>query len=200
MMQNYRLIFNCKMYRAIMGALAVMSFLTIAPDAARAQFTSKVQFSMGGDIGIVTGSLANTHIAIFGGSVQVGLPFSKRLYFTIDGGYNYFLGKQQSPAQPPNYPASNYIGVKSVQAKLGLKYYLSPMWFAQGEAGAAFFSGTPRTSYEPGTAFIYSPQIGMELPVGSHRFIASLRYQSTFPKGNSAVKVSFLGLHAGFGF
>jgi len=178
----------------------VLCLLAICTVSASAQLTNGTQFNIGADAGVVTGTLANTHIAIFGGSVRVGLPFSKRLYFTIDGGYNYFLGKQQSPAQPPNYPASNYIGVKSVQAKLGLKYYLSPMWFAQGEAGAAFFSGTPRTSYEPGTAFIYSPQIGMELPVGSHRFIASLRYQSTFPKGNSAVKVSFLGLHAGFGF
>lgn len=199
-MQNYRLIFNCKMYRAIMGALAIVSFLTIAPDAARAQFISKVQFSIGPDIGVVTGSLANTHTAMFGGSVQVGLPLNKRLYFTIDGGYNYFLGKRQSVAQPPNIPQVNYIGVKSVPAKLGLKYYLSPIWFAQGEAGAAFFSGTPRTSYEPGTAFVYSPQIGVELPVGRHRVMASLRYQSTIPKGNSAVKISFLGLHAGFGF
>lgn len=199
-MQNHRLIFNCKMYRTIRRALAVVFVLAIVPHAAHAQFISKVQFSIGPDIGIVTGTLANTHSAMFGGSVQVGLPLNKRLYFTIDGGYNYFLGKNQSRAQPPNIPAVNYIGVKSVPAKLGLKYYLSPKWFAQGEAGAAFFSGTPRTSYEPGTAFVYSPQIGVELPVGSHRFIASLRYQSTLPKGNSAIKVSFLALHAGFRF
>jgi hypothetical protein len=137
---------------------------------------------------------------MFGGSVQVAVPLNKRLNFTIAGGYNYFLGKLQSEAQPPNIPEVNYIGVKSVPAKLGLKYYLSSMLFAQAEAGAAFFSGTPRTSYETGTAFVYSPQIGVDWPTGSHRFITSLRYQSTFPKANNAVKVSFLALHAGFRF
>ncbi|MBD1364729.1 hypothetical protein IDJ77_12990 [Mucilaginibacter sp. ZT4R22] len=188
------------MFRSIAAVLAIMSFLCMEPGAACAQFTSKVQFSIGPDVGVVTGTLANTHTAMFGGSVQVGLPLNRRLYFTIDGGYNYFLGKRQSEAQPPNIPEVNYIGVKSVPAKLGLKYYLSSIWFVQGEAGAAFFSGTPRTSYEAGTAFVYSPQIGVELPAGSHRIIASLRYQSTLPKANNAVKVSFLGLHAGFCF
>ncbi|MEO7211660.1 hypothetical protein [Mucilaginibacter sp.] len=110
------------------------------------------------------------------------------------------MGKRQSSAQPPNIPEVNYIGVKSVPAKLGLKYYPSSILFVQGEAGAAFFSGTPRTAHEAGTAFVYSPQIGVELPVGSHRFIASLRYQSTLPKANNSVKVSFLGLHTGFVF
>ena len=168
--------------------------------ATKAQVSNRVQLSIGPDVGIVTGTLANTHSAMFGGSVQVAVPLNKRLYFTIAGGYNYFLGKRQSEAQPPNIPQINYIGVKSVPAKLGLKYYLSSMLFAQGEAGAAFFSGTPRTSYEAGTAFVYSPQIGVELLAGSHRIIASLRYQSTLPKANNAVKVSFLGLHAGFCF
>jgi hypothetical protein len=199
-MRDYRLISQSKMYGLITRVLAVVSFLCIAPNAARAQFSSKVQLSMGPDVGVVTGTLANTHSAMFGGSVQVAVPLNKRLNFTIAGGYNYFLGKLQSEAQPPNIPEVNYIGVKSVPAKLGLKYYLSSMLFAQAEAGAAFFSGTPRTSYETGTAFVYSPQIGVDWPTGSHRFITSLRYQSTFPKANNAVKVSFLALHAGFRF
>nr|WP_294940785.1 hypothetical protein [uncultured Mucilaginibacter sp.] len=200
MMQGYRLIINFKMYRVIVGAVAAICCLVILPDAARAQYPNKAQFSLGPDIGKTTGTLANTHSAMFGGAVQVGLPLNKKLYFTIAGGYNYFLGKRQSVAQPPNIPQVNYIGVKSVPAKLGLKYYLNPLWFAQGEIGAAFFSGTPRSSYEAGTAFVYSPQIGLELPAGKQHFIASLRYQSTFPMANSAIKVSFLGLHAGFAF
>ncbi len=138
---------------------------------------------------------------MFGGSIQVALPLNKKLYFTIAGGYNYFLGKRQSEAQPPNIPQVNYIGVKSVPAKLGLKYHLNPLFFAQGEVGAAFFSGTPRTSYEAGTAFVYASRIGIERAVGGHNFFnASLRYESTLPKANNAVKVSFLGLHLGFGF
>jgi hypothetical protein len=94
------------------------------------------------------------------------------------------LGKRQSEAQPPNIPEVNYIGVKSVPAKLGLKYYLSPMLFAQGEAGAAFFSGTPRTSYEAGTAFVYSHRklvVGLADSVGTaslmRHFAMSLRFR-----------------------
>jgi hypothetical protein len=199
-MKDHQLLFNFKMYRVAIGALVAMCCLVILPDGARAQFARKVQFSIGPDIGKTTGTLANTHSAMFGGAVQVGLPLNKKLYFTIASGYNYFLGKRQSIAQPPNIPQVNYIGVKSLPAKLGLKYYLSPLWFAQGEVGAAFFSGTPRSSYEPGTAYVYSPQVGVELPAGRQHFIVSLRYQSTVPMANKAIKISFLGLHAGFAF
>jgi hypothetical protein len=181
--------------------LILIALCAILSFAAKAQVANRVQLSLGPDVGIVTGQLSKSHSAMFGGSIQVALPLNKKLYFTATGGYNYFLGKRQSEAQPPNIPAVNYIGVKSVPAKLGLKYYLSPMLFVQGEAGAAFFSGTPRTSYEAGTAFVYAPRIGIERAVGGHNFFkASLRYESTLPKANNAIKVSFLGLHLGFGF
>jgi hypothetical protein len=183
-----------------MKIFTLVILLAISSLAARAQSSGGVQFSIGADAGLVTGTLAKTHTAVLGGSVQVGLPLSKKLYFTLASGYNYFSGKLQSAAQPPNIPAVHYIGVKSVPAKLGLKYFINSQLFVQGEAGAAFFSGTPQSSSEPGTAFLYSPQIGMELPIGSHRFIASLRYQSTLPMANRALKVSFLALNASFGF
>lgn len=177
-----------------------MCLLAVLSLAARAQSTNKVQFSFGPDAGVVTGALSKSHTAVLGGSLQVGLPLNKKLYFTAASGYNYFFGKQNVGEQLEEYRRLDYIGVKSVPAKLGLKYYINRLWYVQGEGGAVFFSGTPQSFYEAGTAFVYAPQIGFELPMGSHSFNASLRFESTLPKANKAVNVSFFGLNVGIGF
>ncbi|MEO7211661.1 hypothetical protein [Mucilaginibacter sp.] len=59
--------------------LIFITLCTMASFATKAQLSNRVQLSIGPDVGIVTGTLANTHSAMFGGSVQVGFPLNRGL-------------------------------------------------------------------------------------------------------------------------
>ena len=138
---------------------------------------------------------------MLGGSVQIAVPLNKTLVFTAAGGYNYFFGKTDVDLQVEDVPLIDYLGIKSVPVKLGLKYYFNPLFYFQGEAGGAFFSGGYNNTSEATVSFIYAPQVGIDLPLGNNNNInIGIRYESTVSGQNDAVKIRFLGLHAGYGF
>lgn len=163
----------------------------------------KVNFSLGIDAGLPTGGLSDTHTFMYGASLQLGVPVVTKLHFTASLGYNAFTGKNNTDLQLQDAPLYNYPNIRSVPLKLGLKYYLEPNLYVQGEGGATFLPNGARLYNEATYAYLYAAQIGVELPAGKSNFVnVGLRYESAkqYSTDSDMGNISFIGLNMGIGF
>jgi hypothetical protein len=162
-----------------------------------------IRYSIGVDAGIPVGDFKNTYKWNLGGSVQADIPvLSNQLFVTVNAGYNNIFGKKDLPliaGQTYDETAYHLIPVKA-----GLKYFIIPNFYVQGEAGVAFLLNKSDLNATKSAAFIYAPQIGVQFPVSASSFIdAGIRYEAATTKYNSDIntnKVSFLGLRVAYGF
>jgi Outer membrane protein beta-barrel domain len=157
-----------------------------------------VVLSVGVDAGIPTGNLSNGYNWNIGGSVQADIPVAKQLFVTVNAGYNSIQGKDN--AYGTNLKATN---IQLLPVKAGLKYFLVPNFYVQGEAGAAFLLNKSDLGDNKSAAFVYAPQIGVQFPLGGKSFIdAGVRYEAS-TKFNSEIdesKVNFFGLRVAYAF
>lgn len=175
--------------------------------AAKAQTTSTstttnngIRYSIGVEAGIPVGNFKDAYKWNFGGSVQADIPVASQLFVTVNAGFNNVFGKKDlagvAGADVPN--------VQLLPVKAGLKYFVIPNFYVQGEAGAAFLLNKDKAGYDKSTAFVYAPQVGVQFPVSaSGNFIdAGVRYEATtkYTTGVDNSKVSFLGLRVAYGF
>ena len=97
----------------------------------------------------------------------------------------------------------NPTNIQLLPAKAGLKYFLIPNFYIQGEAGAAFLLNKSDLGDDKSAAFIYAPSIGYQFHIGGNSYIdAGVRYEAS-TKFNSVVddsKVNFFGLRVAYGF
>ncbi|MCO5935563.1 hypothetical protein NAF17_08425 [Mucilaginibacter sp. RB4R14] len=161
---------------------------------------SGIRYSIGVDAGIPVGGLKDTYKWNLGGSVQADIPVASQLFVTVNAGYNNIFGKKDVAGIAGNDVAD----IKLLPVKAGLKYFVVPNFYVQGEAGAAFLLNSKDTYNDKAVAFVYAPQIGVQFPVSaSGNFIdAGVRYEAT-TKFNSAYensKPSFLGVRVAYGF
>jgi hypothetical protein len=159
-----------------------------------------VRFSIGVDGGIPTGKLSDSYNFSIGGSLQADIPVVPNLFVTINAGYNSIQGKNNVNINGANFSPAN---IQLLPAKAGLKYFLVPDFYIQGEAGAAFLLNKSDLNDDKSAAFIYAPQIGYQFHVGGNSYIdAGVRYEAS-TKFNSQVsdsKVNFFGLRVAYGF
>lgn len=169
---------------------------------AQTNYLNKAQFSIGIDAGIPTGKLANTYNFMLGGFVQEAIPLAKVLQVTINVSYNKFKGKSNVDEQLQDVPLFDYPDIDLLAAKGGLKYYLLPIVYLQADAGIAVVLNGPQSSYEIAQAFIYSPKIGVALPVSSRSNVdIALRYEATNNFGySSRGNISSLSIGIAYGF
>lgn len=169
---------------------------------AQTNFPNKAQFSIGIDAGLPTGRLANTYNFMLGGFVQEAIPLAKALQVTISVNYNKYLGKSNVDEQLQDAPLFDYSDIDLLAAKGGLKYYLSPIVYLQADAGIAVVLNGPQAGYEIARAFIYSPKIGVALPVsGRSKIDIALRYEATNNFGySSRGNISSLSIGVAYGF
>jgi hypothetical protein len=157
-----------------------------------------VVLSVGVDAGIPAGNLSNGYNWNIGGSVQADIPVAKQLFVTVNAGYNSIQGKDN--AYGTDLKATN---IQLLPVKAGLKYFLVPNFYVQGEAGAAFLLNKSDLGDNKSAAFVYAPQIGVQFPLGGKSFIdAGVRYEAS-TKFNSEVddsKVNFFGLRVAYAF
>jgi hypothetical protein len=159
-----------------------------------------IRYSIGVDAGIPLGDFKNGHKWNLGGSVQADIPVASQLFVTVNAGYNNVFGKRDiggvANADVPN--------VQLLPVKAGLKYFVIPNFYVQGEAGAAFLLNKDKVGYDKSTAFVYAPQVGVQFPVSANgNFIdAGIRYEATtqYVTDVNNSKVSFLGLRVAYGF
>jgi hypothetical protein len=157
-----------------------------------------VILSIGVDAGIPTGKLSDAYNFNIGGSVQADIPVAQNLFATINAGYNSIQGKNNISGS--GLDATN---IQLLPVKAGLKYFVVPHFYVQGEAGAAFALNKSDLGFDKSAAFVYAPQVGYQFPVGGKSFIdAGVRYEAS-TKFNSDIdnsKVNFFGLRVAYAF
>ncbi|MBB6130044.1 hypothetical protein [Mucilaginibacter lappiensis] len=163
-----------------------------------------IRYSIGVDAGIPLGDFKNNYKWNLGGSVQADIPvISNQLFVTVNAGYNNIFGKKNLPyvnGQTYDQTAYHLIPVKA-----GLKYFVIPNFYVQGEAGVAFLLNKSDLNATKSASFIYAPQVGVQFPVSANgNFIdAGIRYEAATTKFNTDInntKVSFLGIRVAYGF
>jgi hypothetical protein len=173
---------------------------TPTPSTTSTTTSNGIRYSIGVDAGIPLGDFKDTHKWNLGGSVQADIPVASQLFVTVNAGYNNIFGKKNlggiANADVPNF--------QLIPVKAGLKYFVIPNFYVQGEAGAAFLLNKKDVGVNKSTAFVYAPQIGVQFPVSANgNFIdAGIRYEATtkYATGVDNSKVSFLGLRVAYGF
>jgi hypothetical protein len=188
-------------------AALVLAFagLSVAANAQTTTSTSTstttkdgIRYSIGVEAGIPVGSLKDSHKWNLGGSVQADIPVASQLFVTVNAGFNNIFGKKDVGG----IAGADVENIQLLPVKAGLKYFVIPNLYVQGEAGAAFLLNKDKTGVDKSTAFVYAPQIGVQFPVSANgNFIdAGVRYEATtkYTSGVDDSKVSFLGVAYGF--
>ena len=147
------------------------------------------------EINFPTGNASSISGIGFGGSLKAELGISDKYAITANGGYNLFIGKKYFGSRVPN--------IEAIPAKLGFKYYPTPDFYVEAQAGAAFYrSGFSKTS------FIWSPGFGTRFKTGSgnNKLDFGLRYEAWANSNNSGItnlkttSFGFVGLKLGYVF
>jgi hypothetical protein len=172
---------------------------TATPGSSTATSSHDVIFIIGVEGGIPTGKLNDSYNFTIGGSVQADIPvIPSVLFVTVNAGYTDINGKNNIDGT--GYDATN---IQLLPVKAGLKVFPVKYFYVQGDAGAAFALNKSDLGFDKTAAFLYSPQIGIQLPtMGKSYFEAGVFYQGT-TKFNSAIessKVNYAGLRLAYAF
>ncbi|WP_037440606.1 outer membrane beta-barrel protein, partial [Pedobacter antarcticus] len=140
----------------LLTALAGMFAWSTASAQVRDPAMSGAKLGIGADFAFPTGNTGDVYKLGYGGSLEFQTPIADRLNFTASAGYLTFTGKEYG---------FGGITIKArdfsaVPVKVGIKYFLAENFYAGGQVGASF-----GTSDGAGTAFAYTPGIGVEFPV-----------------------------------
>jgi hypothetical protein len=180
-------------------ALGAKAQTTTTPASSSTTSSNNVIFSVGVEPGIPIGKLHDDYKFSIGGSLQADIPVIPNFLFaTVNAGYTSINGRNN--VDGTGYDATN---IQLLPVKAGLKVFPVKYFYLQGEAGAAFALNKSDLGFDKTAAFLYSPQIGIELPtIGKSYFDAGVFYQGT-TKFNSAIensKVNYVGLRLAYAF
>ena len=151
--------------------------------------------SIGTDGGFSAGSFKKNNRWNWGGSIQADIPVADRFYFTANAGYSNFYGRTHDGVSAPD--------IHLLPVKAGLRYFPIGVLYVQADAGAAFALNKSNVGYDKTAAFIYTPQVGVELPLGGKSYLdAGAVYEAStkFSSGINNSKVNYFGLHLAYGF
>lgn len=132
------------------------------------------KFSIGAEAGLPVGDAGDVFSATLGASIKYDLPITTGLFFTVSGGYQRFLYKDEYRdallALGVDRSGENFIPLKG-----GLKYYFNDGFFAEGQLGAVFTTGDNSS-----TAFVYAPGVGYSFTSGIE---TGIRYEGWSKNG-----------------
>jgi len=160
--------------------------------------SNSIIYSVGADGGFAAGSFKHANKWDLGGSLQVDVPVANQVFFTADAGYLNFFGKKNIDGTNESAPDIHLLPVKA-----GLKYFVAGPIYAQAEAGAAFVLNKSDLGYTKTAAFLYTPQIGVRLPLAAKSYLDAGAYyeaSSKFSDGADDTKVNFFGLRLAYAF
>ncbi|RZJ79787.1 MAG: hypothetical protein EOO47_09700 [Flavobacterium sp.] len=157
--------------------------------------SQQVKIALAPEINFPTGNASSTSGIGFGGSLKAEFGVADKYAITANGGYNLFIGKK--------YFGSRIENIDAVPVKLGFKYYSSPEFYLEAQAGAAFHLGSVSR-----TSFVWSPGIGTYFKTGSSNNLLDfgLRYEAWTNTSYGAVSnlkttsFGFVGLKLGYVF
>jgi hypothetical protein len=183
--------------------IALLSLITLAEAQTTTTTTGSDSatgpiLSVGVEGGFSAGSFKNTYKWYEGGSLQIDIPVAQMFFFTANAAYLNFNGKGNIGGSGIDAPDIHLLPVKA-----GLKYFPIGVLYLQADAGAAFALNKSDVGYNKTASFIYTPQIGVQLPLGGKSYIdaAALYEASTkFVTGEDNSKVNFFGLRLAYAF
>lgn len=147
------------------------------------------KLGVGVEFGFPMGDFGDVSKFGIGGSLLYQHPIANKLNLTGSAGYLNFTGKD---VDIPGIGTVKTDGVGFIPVKAGLRYFVAENFFVNGELGAVF--GTKEGT---GTAFAYSPGVGVEFPVADKSTLElSGRYEGWSNDGT----LSFIGLRLAYNF
>lgn len=171
---------------AIAGIFAFSNLSAQTKDVAM----SGQKLGIGAEFAFPTGNFGDAYKLGYGGSLQFQTPIADKLNFTATAGYLNFTGKDYT-TPIGTYKLADY---GSIPVKAGVRYFLAENFYAGGELGASF---AVSNGYS-GTAFVYTPNIGVEFPVADKASIdLGARYEA-WSKDSSTTR--FFGLRLAYNF
>ena len=119
--------------------------------SANAQTGKNVKFSLGGELGALTGNLNIRYSIAVGATAQADIAIDKDAAITFNAGIVEFVGKKINSAIKNN-------SIATVPLLVGVKYYFTPVVYGSGQLGTTVFTNTGG-----GSKFTYVPGIGFKL-------------------------------------
>ncbi len=177
----------------------MFTIVTLTASAVSAQRTTTrrkkaalpTKFSVGLELGAPTGDAKNLYNVGFGGSGKIEIPATPQFAITATAGYTSLYFKNDVRNVQRAFGLST-TPAGFVPLKVGGKYYFSPVFYGEGEIGAAI--GTNRGN---GTSFAYAPGIGVSIPlIGKNGIDVGLRYESW----SQNYRINQLGLRVAYKF
>jgi len=178
---------------AIAGVFAFSNLSAQTKDVAM----SGSKIGIGAEFAFPTGSFGDVYDFGYGGSLQFQTPIAAKLNFTATAGYLNFQGKDIADV---NGTTVKFADAGVVPVKIGARYFIAENFYAGGELGAAF-----GTSDNAKTAFVYTPNIGVEFPVADKGSIdlgaryEAMSYGDNDNRGYNGTN-KFIGLRLAYNF
>ena len=136
--------------RKILLTLILIGSITTA----FAQKADPEKFSIGLEGGIPLASARAYSTFTVGGSLKYNFTINDKVSLTASAGYIYFPYRADATIPFVGYGTTNK-GEGYIPLKGGVKYFISDVFYVEGQAGAAISTATGG-----GTAFAYSPGVG----------------------------------------
>jgi opacity protein-like surface antigen len=164
---------------------AITGLLTFSSASAQKDpAMSGPKLGVGVEFGLPVGDFGDVYNLGVGGSLLYQHPLSGNLNFTASAGYISFSNEDNALID---------IKTAAIPVKAGLRYFFAENFYGGAELGAAF-----STEDGGGTAFAYSPGIGVEFPVADKAAIdLGVRYEGWSKNSHTN---SFIGIRAAFNF
>ena len=176
-----------KLVAVALGAVAIFFTTTVKAQSTPQSAQPSAQpdawvFGIGIEGGIPTGNATDISNLEFGGTARLEYNASKSIAVMLTSGYYDMIGKSIANS------TEKYPSLGMVPVKVGIKAYLAPSFYVDGEAGAGF-----DTSYENHIKLIFSPGIGY----AGKSWDAGLRYENYSGQNNS---FGLIGLRVAYDF
>ena len=126
--------------------------ITVVTLSASAQAGKNVKFSLGGELGALTGNLNQIFSLAAGATAQADIAIDKDAAITFNTGIVEFVGKKI------NNSNLKYRSVATIPLLVGVKYYFTPVVYGSAQLGTTVFTNT-----NGGSKFTYIPGIGFKL-------------------------------------
>jgi hypothetical protein len=181
---------------ALLVAIMGSSFALMA-QSTKTTAANGVVYSVGVESGFSLGSAKDLHKWSLGGSIGAEIPVIDQFFATINTGYQNNFGQKNVMGTGLTATDDHLIPVKA-----GLKYFPVGILYIQGEAGAIFSLNKKDAGYTKTAAFLYTPTIGVMLPLGSSSYLdAGVQYEgSTRFNAYDNSKENMLGVHVAYAF
>lgn len=172
--------------------LVLITFFTYQLNA------QSVKISMAPELNFPTGNASNVSGIGFGAAVKAEIGIATKYAITANGGYTMFVGKKYFGNRIPN--------IEAVPVKLGFKYYSTPEFYMEAQAGQAF-----RQDNAAKNSFVWSAGFGTYLKTnGVGKLDFGLRYEAwsndsfvnnaTSNTTQKKTSFGFIGLRLGYSF